>query len=142
MVGVYLSVPLIKNRNLTLAKIIADSLRSKNLDITSDWVLSEDPGFSKEPEYVYKRDISALAKSRILVADVSTPSIGVGMEIMYAKSLDIPIICLQMKGGPLSRMLIGMPGKTLIQYDNVNELINLLSDTLESMIRKTSETRK
>ncbi|MDX1435966.1 MAG: nucleoside 2-deoxyribosyltransferase, partial [Anaerolineales bacterium] len=45
-----------------------------------------------EPVEVYTRDVEWVAASDALVAEVSTPSHGVGYEISYALSLGKPVL--------------------------------------------------
>ena len=46
-----------------------------------------------EPDEVYRRDVGWIEACDLLVAEVSTPSHGVGYEIGYALSLKKPVIC-------------------------------------------------
>ena len=48
----------------------------------------------EDPLDIYQRDVSWIEESDLLVAEVSTPSHGVGYEIGYALSLDKPVLCL------------------------------------------------
>jgi len=127
---VYLSVPIIAHRNIKLARTIADIIVTMGFELTSYWVIDDDPGFSKSSEFVYNRDINTLSNSDIIVADVSNPSVGVGMEIMFSKIHNKHIICLHQKGKPLSRMLNGIPEKILIEYKKLKELKETLSQSL------------
>ena len=133
---VYLSVPLITNRNLILARTIADVIKVNDLELASYWVIDDDLGLSKSPTFVYNRDITTLNASDIIVADVSTPSIGVGMEIMYSMINKKHVICLHQKGKPLSRMLLGMSGIIIIEYDTLDELKIELSIMLRQIVAK------
>ena len=60
-----------------------------------------------------------------MVADVTVPSLGVGYEIAYAESINIPILCLfntnQKK--PLSAMILGNQRLECFNYTNLNEAI-------------------
>lgn len=133
---VYLSMPVIVNRNIELAQFIAKIVRENGLEVSSYWVAEEDPGTSMPPELVCKRDISALDDSDVVIADVSKPSVGVGMEIMYSIIHKKEVICLHRKGEALSKLLIGMPGKTLIEYETLQELHAELSRILEQVDKR------
>ncbi len=61
------------------------------------------------PQEVYKKDISALEKSDIMVAYVGEPSTGTGIEIEFANTHQIPVYILYEKGKRISRMLRGCP---------------------------------
>ncbi len=45
-------------------------------------------------EWIYDRDMEWIQAADVMVAEVSTPSLGVGYEIAMAESLGKPILCL------------------------------------------------
>ncbi len=59
------------------------------------------------PGAVYERDITWIGACDALVAEVSTPSHGVGYEVAYALSIRKPVLCLYQAGRPVSKMLTG-----------------------------------
>jgi nucleoside 2-deoxyribosyltransferase len=59
------------------------------------------------PVDVYERDTDWIRTCQALVAEVSTPSHGVGYEVAYALSLGKPVLCLYQRGQPVSKMLTG-----------------------------------
>lgn len=67
----------------------------------------------KEPLDIYERDVSWIRESDILVAEISTPSHGVGYEIGYALSLDMPVLCLYKEGVVVTKMISGNPDPLL-----------------------------
>ena len=60
-----------------------------------------------EPQEVYQRDIDWITKAQALIAEVSTPSHGVGYEIAYALSIGKPVLCCFLHGTPVSKMITG-----------------------------------
>ena len=48
---------------------------------------------SKDKE-IYNRDMKWLQSADIMVAEVTTPSLGVGYELGIAEKLNIPVLCL------------------------------------------------
>ncbi len=60
-----------------------------------------------EPRAVYRRDTDWIRACDLLVAEISTPSHGVGYEIAFALSLSKPVICLHRQGVSVSKMLSG-----------------------------------
>ena len=66
-----------------------------------------------------------------MIAEVSTPSLGVGYEIAYAERLNKKIICLCENTANLSSMIGGNPKLDLILYSKVDELKKKLADMLE-----------
>ena len=121
----YLAVPLVNNRDSNLAKNIVQILKDLGCEIMSEWVLWDNPNLNLDPDGIYKRDYNAIKSCDCLIADISRPSIGVGMEIMLAKSLGKKIICLY-SDTKISNFLKGMPGIDIISFHNVNELAKKL----------------
>jgi hypothetical protein len=60
-----------------------------------------------KPEDVYTRDFGWLKSSQALVAEVSTPSHGVGYEICTGLALGIPVLCCYRQGETVSKMILG-----------------------------------
>ncbi|MBW8010170.1 MAG: deoxyribonucleoside 5'-monophosphate N-glycosidase [Chloroflexi bacterium] len=60
-----------------------------------------------EPEEVFTRDVDWINNSNALIAEVSTPSHGVGYEIAYALSISKPVLCCYKKGAKVSKMITG-----------------------------------
>lgn len=60
-----------------------------------------------EPQAVYTRDIDWIRNCDALVAEVSTPSHGVGYEVAYALSIGKPVLCCYQQGQKVSKMLTG-----------------------------------
>ncbi len=75
---------------------------------------------------IYKRDVEALKKSDIVLAEVSRPSLGVGYEISLGESLGKKVVCLVKEGITLSAMINGNPNLTLITYGDKNDLTEKL----------------
>jgi nucleoside 2-deoxyribosyltransferase len=75
-------------------------------------------------EAVYERDMAWLAEADAVIAEVSTPSHGVGYEIARAEALNKPVLCLYRPGTGrrLSAMLAGNLALLLERYENVDEL--------------------
>ena len=59
------------------------------------------------PVEVYTRDTRWIQDCDLLVAEVSTPSHGVGYEIGYALGLNKPVLCLHREGLSISKMITG-----------------------------------
>ena len=78
----------------------------------------------------YTRDIKWIKECDILVAEVSTPSLGVGYEISYAESLGKRIICVYDKNIKISAMIGGNNHLELIEYYDINDLLTKLENKL------------
>ena len=59
------------------------------------------------PADIYKRDVAWIRQCDALVAEVSTPSHGVGYEIAFALGLGKRVLCLYREGQPVSKMISG-----------------------------------
>ena len=80
-------------------------------------------GDDEESSYIYRRDIEWLSSSEILIAEVSTPSLGVGYEVAKAVQLKKPVLCLYrpQKGKRLSAMIAGCPDILNAEYTSLEE---------------------
>jgi 2'-deoxynucleoside 5'-phosphate N-hydrolase len=76
------------------------------------------------PREVFERDTNWVRKSEVLIAEVSTPSLGVGYEIALAVQLDKPVLCVYRSGVRLSKMISGnsAPNLTVAAYSSEAEL--------------------
>ena len=84
---------------------------------------TEDVGLS--PEAVFDRDTAWLRASSAVIAEVSTPSHGVGFEVAYALERDKPVLCLAREGVRVSKMLTGIrkPGFSFSTYSILEEAL-------------------
>lgn len=127
MLKVYVSVPIIRNRNLIVARAIASVVTELGHEVVSKWVLED---IHVDDINIFERDTEGVRSSDILIADASSPSTGVGMEIMLAYMLGKPIFVVAKRGSRISRMLLHMKGKKLIEFSKVNELREMLKNEL------------
>jgi nucleoside 2-deoxyribosyltransferase len=88
---------------------------------------------SVDPKDVYLRDTKWMQQCDFLVAEISTPSHGVGYEIGYALDLGKPVICLHKAGRPVSKMILGNQDKNLsiISYQNVDDAVTHIINRLD-----------
>jgi len=120
-VKVYLAVPLQKNRNNVLAKSVSGILLNLGCKIISEWVLWDNPNPNLDQKAIYERNCEAIKSCELLIAELSNPSIGVGMEIMFAHGLGKKIICIY-SHTEISSMVRGLPGAILLSYKNLDDL--------------------
>jgi 2'-deoxynucleoside 5'-phosphate N-hydrolase len=73
---------------------------------------------------IHDRDIAWLREADYLVAEVTTPSLGVGYEIGRAAEWGKPILCLHRRrsGRALSAMIGGSDGVKLRDYESTADL--------------------
>lgn len=127
---IYLSVPMIANRALARARLIAKAIEDSGNEVSSPWVLGPiEKGAS--PVNVFDRDRVGSETCDVLIADVTEPSIGVGMEIMAAYKAGRRIILVAKKGNITSRMLQHMDRKETLEYGEDEEVYEGLRRLLQ-----------
>ena len=62
------------------------------------------------------RDLEWVASCDALVAEVSTPSHGVGVEVTAALAAGKPVLLAHRRGTPVSRLLLGLSGVEVLAY--------------------------
>ena len=84
---------------------------------------------------IHDRDVAWLTTSDAVVAEVTTPSLGVGYEIARAALQRKPVLCLfQPEGGRrLSAMIAGCPGVAVQTYLTSKELPAILVSWFENL---------
>lgn len=84
---------------------------------------------------IFARDIGWLAECDAVVAEVTTPSLGVGYELGLAESLGKPVLCLFRPGAThrLSAMVAGNGAFGLAEYRSVAEAGGHIRRFLESL---------
>jgi nucleoside 2-deoxyribosyltransferase len=84
------------------------------------------------PVTVYERDVAWVQGCDALIAEVSTPSHGVGYEIALALMLGKPVLCCYQHGKLVSKMLTGntLPNIQVSAYTHVEEVLTLVTNFL------------
>lgn len=80
-----------------------------------------------EPAAVYQRDMAWIDRCDMMVAEVSTPSHGVGYEIAYALLTGKPVLCLAHQGVKVSKMITGNPHIKFARYADAEEAVGALA---------------
>lgn len=90
---------------------------------------------SVTPQEVYHRDVEWVTNCDALVAEVSTPSHGVGYEIALANYLHKPVLCCFRDGKKVSKMISGNPSslQKVAAYQNTAELVDLVAQFIRSL---------
>ena len=72
---------------------------------------------------IFERDLHWLREADLFIAEVTTPSLGVGYEIAVAESLGKPVLCLYNlgPGKKLSAMLLGNQKIAVHEYQTLAE---------------------
>ncbi len=84
------------------------------------------------PEDVYARDVAWIRGADVLVAEVSTPSHGVGYEIGLALGLGKPVLACHRRNRKISKMISGNPDPNLTvrQYETMDEAVQVVRSFL------------
>jgi nucleoside 2-deoxyribosyltransferase len=95
-------------------------------------VLSRESGIPAHE--VYLRDVGWIEGCDAMVAEVSTPSLGVGYEVAYALNVGRPVLCLHKSGLFVSKMITGNPASrlTVATYQGLDELDTRLDSFIQS----------
>lgn len=97
-------------------------------------VIATYPDFwnSKEtPQQFYNRTLRVITKCNLFIAEASSPSTGVGMELQMAQENNIPIIVVCKKGIKPSVMATGIPAvQAVLFYTDLNDLLRQLKKKL------------
>ena len=90
----------------------------------------------KKDDYeIYELDTGWLKDADALVAEVSSPSLGVGYEIGRVEAMGKPILCLyrRQEGRRLSAMIGGNRKLKIVEYDVEEEALNAMDDFINSI---------
>lgn len=99
-------------------------------------VLTEHIGYQNaaspmSDEDIYTRDINWLKQCDLVIAECTTPSLGVGYELAYGEQLKKPVYILCREDANLSAMLQGNPYFHLFFYERVEQIYTYLDEILE-----------
>jgi 2'-deoxynucleoside 5'-phosphate N-hydrolase len=88
-----------------------------------------------DPADIYARDTAWIRGCDLLLAEISTPSHGVGYEIGYALSQGKPVLCLHRASAKISKMILGNPHSSLRvhAYHSPHEAVQLLLESLQQL---------
>ena len=86
---------------------------------------------------IFYRDMAWLEKSDVVIAEVSTPSLGVGFEIGRATAMGKPVLCLYRPrpGWALSAMIAGCKDIQTRAYETPEEAENRIDLFIKSLKR-------
>jgi len=102
--------------------------------------LSETGDDGPSDRYIHDRDMAWLSACDLVVAEISTPSLGVGFELGWAVALGKPVLCLHrtISGRPLSAMISGSPGIQTVVYSCMDEAEAIMGKFIREIIKKIS----
>ena len=113
---------------------------STHAEVLTEHVGLESLGDSGETDLhddaIYQRDLEWLSSADAVVAEVTTPSLGVGYEIGIAEKLGKPILCLfdeSRSGYRLSAMLSGNENLQVNRYHAMGEAKRQITEFISSL---------
>jgi hypothetical protein len=111
----------------------------RHAQVLSEHFDSEDRPHSEHQKLsdkeIWKRDINWLQEADAIIAEVTTPSLGVGYEIAKAEEWHKPILALyrQQPDKKLSAMIAGSPDLKLVEYSTPSEAESEIIKFLNSL---------
>jgi nucleoside 2-deoxyribosyltransferase len=83
---------------------------------------------------IYEQDVTWLRQADVVVAEVTTPSLGVGYEIGRAVAWDKPVLCLYRPDSnhELSAMIRGNDAVSVAEYQSPEEVEAVIAEFLDA----------
>jgi hypothetical protein len=133
MVQAYLSAPIIHSalRKNDFCAAVVRILEDKGITVFAPQFLGP-----ATPRIIYQRDVDNVLKSDFVIAEISNPSLGVGMELMLSIERIKPLLLFYNSDiDKLSKMVKGAPGKALFIYDTLDDVDRILRNlNLENLL--------
>ena len=87
-------------------------------------------------DQIFTRDMGWVREADVIIAEVSTPSLGVGYELGQAEALGKPILCLfrPKEGKRLSAMVAGNHYVQVSEYQTREEAAEVLADYFKLLV--------
>lgn len=103
-------------------EVLTEHVGDKNLNSLGEDEITDD--------YIHERDLKWILEADVVIAEVSTASLGVGYEIGRAieKGKKILCICRSQDGKRLSAMIAGSPDVINAEYENLEDVMNVIDD--------------
>lgn len=137
VVKVYLAAPMRGERmEGRIYEMIAQILERLNCKVITPHVLDEEGKIERDvsDEEIFERDMRLIEECDVLIAEVSTPSTGVGIEIQRALSNGKHVVCLYLPEAKrrVSALVIGNPQIIKMEY-TLENLENKLKNVIEGV---------
>ncbi len=115
------------SRSFDFKKELYEPIRQSSLSDEHTFVLphetSDEPFNSKN----YLKN-----EADLLIAEVSEPATGLGIELGWADTYEVPIVCIYRKGSKVSGSL-KVVSKNFVEYSNSKELISEIERIIKQM---------
>ena len=131
MLRAYLAISLDHRPHLaSIIETLRSELKKYNIDL---FIFVDHYHFSAYEEKLMMRTaFSEIDRSDILIAEVSTKAIGVGLEVGYAVAKNKPVWYLRNSSAPHSTTISGAAQEQLLyrdEQDLIEQMINLIAKT-------------
>lgn len=109
-------------------EVLTEHVGDKNLKIFGEDGITD--------SHIHDRDLKWIILSDVLIAEVSTPSLGVGYEISRAVENNKRVLCLYrpQAGKRVSAMIAGCPKITLAEYHDLGEAKKIIDKFLSKIL--------
>ena len=103
-------------------EVLTEHIGDKNLEVLGENNMND--------TFIHNRDLEWILQSDIVVAEVTTPSLGVGYEIWRAIENNKRVLCLyhSKSGIRLSAMIAGSPDIACEEYNTLNEAKDIIDN--------------
>ena len=110
----------------TIGKVLTEHIGNTNLSHL---------GEQSDKQYIHDRDLKWITECDIMIAEVSTPSLGIGYKIKDAITKNKKILCLYhpQENKKLSAMIDGSPNITNKSYANLDQAKQAINEFLETL---------
>ena len=113
--------------------LLADGHEVPTASLADPEILGHEKKLS--PVEVYERDVAWIEGCDLLIAEVSTPSHGVGFEISFALSAGKPVLCVFQERVAISKMITGNthPNIRVKAYTSIKQALEWLRANINSL---------
>ncbi|MBL7128587.1 MAG: nucleoside 2-deoxyribosyltransferase [Ignavibacteria bacterium] len=103
-------------------EVLTEHIGDKALEVLGENTMND--------TYIHNRDLKWILQSDIVVAEVTTPSLGVGYEIGRAIENNKRVLCLyrSKSGKKLSAMIAGSPDIAIEEYKTLDEAREIIDN--------------
>jgi nucleoside 2-deoxyribosyltransferase len=123
---------------------IVDSMLAAGHDVPTAHLSREDVMDLEQrvvAEEIYKRDMNWIRACDAVVAEVSTPSHGVGYEIAAALARGKPVLCCYRRNAKVSKMITGnrTDGLSVKAYNDADHAVDIVAAFLAELSESRNE---
>ncbi len=133
--GVYEKIgKLVESVGLTAHVPHIDTVSALNLNkAIEEWDLE-----SSQRRDIYRKNLEVIRDAELIIAEITNPSTGTGIEIGFALELNKKIICLAHKNAAITSMVLGpahLGQIDFIRYEDEEDALSKLKNLLENKFR-------